>query len=293
MSDQENSEKKLTLGEESGSEATGNLFLEARQEHDSVNPYFQEVGRISLLTREQEIQIAKRIENGQNKIARALLHSPVTITEVFRFGEQRCPGKVRDVARDSAEEVYCVVGSRRQQRVREIIERIAALSQQLRFLQSQGHLASEGAKKEEEIFQQMEDIFRELSLSDRQIDTIVLKLKSYVERIEQAEKAAQNCGKLSGLSPEDIHGLVGVAKNDLPPLPRAGSSPRAKDPSSSARALPVHPAAAVFARSTGERCIDPLAEAAPRSPRAWCRCRHPAKPRACTRPKTSAVSLSP
>jgi RNA polymerase primary sigma factor len=135
------------------------------------------------------------------------------ITEIFRFGEEFCPGEGRDVARDSAEEVGCMVGGRRQQRLREMIERIAALNQQLRLLQGQGHLNSEGAE-EEEIFQRMEDIFRELSLSDRQIDKIVLKLKSHVDRIEQAEKAAENCGKLLGLSREEIEGLVGVAKND-------------------------------------------------------------------------------
>ena len=214
MSDQENSEKKLSLGEESGSEATGNLFLEERQEHDSVDPYFQEVGRISLLTREQEIQIAKRIEIGQNKIARAVLHSPVTIKEVFRFGEQLCPGKAKDDARDSADEGYCMVDGRRQQRVREMIERIATCKQQLGFLKGQGHANSERVKKEEQIFQQMEDIFRELSLSDRQIDNIVLKLRSYVDRIVQAENAIQNCEKELGLSLKEIYGLVGVAKKD-------------------------------------------------------------------------------
>jgi RNA polymerase primary sigma factor len=215
MSDQESSEKKLILGQESGSKAgRGNLLLEERPEHDSVDPYFQEVGRISLLTREQEIQIARRIEIGQNKIARAVLHSFVTITEVFRFGEQLRPGEAKDVARGSADEIYCVVDSRREQRVREMIDGIAPLNQQLRCLKEQEHSNSERVKREEQICQQMGDIFRELSLSDRQIDNILLKLKSYVDRIEQAEKAAQNCGKLSGLSLEDIDGLVGVAKND-------------------------------------------------------------------------------
>ncbi len=214
MSGKENSEKKLNLGKESGSKAKGNLFLEERQEHDSVSPYFQEVGRISLLTREEEIQIAKRIEIGQQKIARTVLHCPVTIKELFRFGEQLCPGKVKNVARDSAAGVYCMVEGRRQQRVREMIERIAAFNHQLRFLQGQGPSNSEGAKREEQIFQQMEDIFRELSLSDRQIDNIVLKLKSYVDRLAQAENAIQNCEKQLGLSLEEINELAGVAKKD-------------------------------------------------------------------------------
>lgn len=214
MSDQENSQKKLNLGEGSGSETTGNLFLEERQEHDLANPYFQEVGRISLLTREEEIQIAKRIEIGQNKIARAVLHCPIAIQEVFRFEEQLCPGKAKDGARDSAAEVYCMVEGRRQQRVREMIERIAAFNHRLRLLQGQGHLNSEEAENEEQIFQQMEDIFRELCLSDRQIDNMVLKLKNYVDRIAQAENSIQNCEKQLGLSLKEINELVGVAKKD-------------------------------------------------------------------------------
>jgi RNA polymerase primary sigma factor len=214
MSDKENSEKELHLGEESGSKATGNLFLGERQEHDSVSLYFQEVGRISLLTREEEVRIAKRIEIGRKKIARTVLHCPVTIKEVFRFGEHLCSGKVKDLARDSAEEVCCMVEGRRRQRVREMIERIAAFNHQLRFLQGQGPSNSEGAKKEEQIFQQMDDIFQELSLSDRQIDNIVLKLKGYVDRIAQAENAIRNCEKQLGLSLEEITELVGVAEKD-------------------------------------------------------------------------------
>jgi len=202
------------LGKASGSKAKANLFLEERQETDSVHPYFQEVRRISLLTREEEIQIAKRIEIGQKKIVRAVLHCPLTIKEVFRFGEQLSPGKLKDDAWNSADEVYCVAEGWRQQRVREMIERIAAFNHQLRFLQGRGHVNSEVAKKEEQIFQQMEDIFQELNLSDRQINTIVLKLKSYVDRIAQAENAIQNCQRRLGLSLEEINELVGVAKKD-------------------------------------------------------------------------------
>jgi RNA polymerase primary sigma factor len=106
------------------------------------------------------------------------------------------------------------VDGRREQWVREMVERIAPLNKQLRFHKGQEHSNSERANREEQIFQQMGDIFRELSLSDRQIDSMLLKLQSYVDRIEQAEKTAQNCGKPLGLSLEEIDGLVGVAKND-------------------------------------------------------------------------------
>ena len=71
-------------------------------------------------------------------------------------------GKVKEVVRDSDEEVHCMVVGRRLCRVCEMFGRIAALDQQLRFLKGQGHLNSEEAKKEGQILQQMQDIFREL-----------------------------------------------------------------------------------------------------------------------------------
>ena len=59
------------MGEQKGSGTKGNLRLEEGHENDSVHSYFQEMGRFSLLTREEEIQIAKRIEISQKKVAQA------------------------------------------------------------------------------------------------------------------------------------------------------------------------------------------------------------------------------
>ena len=71
ISNKENEGKEANLGEQNGLGAKGNLPLEEGHENDSVHPYFQEVGRFSLLTREEEIQIAKRIEISQKKVAQA------------------------------------------------------------------------------------------------------------------------------------------------------------------------------------------------------------------------------
>ena len=59
------------MGEQTGPGAKGNLRLEKGHENDSVHLYFQEVGRFSLLTREEEIEIAKRIEISQKKVDQA------------------------------------------------------------------------------------------------------------------------------------------------------------------------------------------------------------------------------
>ena len=59
------------MGEQNSPGANGNLLLKEGHENDSVHSYFQEMGRFSLLTREEEIQIAKRIEISQKKGAQA------------------------------------------------------------------------------------------------------------------------------------------------------------------------------------------------------------------------------
>ncbi len=59
------------MGKQNGTGAKGNLLPEGGHENDFVHPYFKEVGRFSLLTREEEIQIAKRIEVGQKKVVQA------------------------------------------------------------------------------------------------------------------------------------------------------------------------------------------------------------------------------
>ena len=71
ISNKEKQDKKANLAEQNSPGAKGNLLPEEGHENDFVHPYFQEVRRFSLLTREEEIQIAKRIEISQKKVAQA------------------------------------------------------------------------------------------------------------------------------------------------------------------------------------------------------------------------------
>jgi RNA polymerase primary sigma factor len=71
ISNKEQQDKEANFGEQNGPGAKGNLRLEEGHENDSVHSYFQEMGRFSLLTREEEIQIAKRIEISQKKVTQA------------------------------------------------------------------------------------------------------------------------------------------------------------------------------------------------------------------------------
>jgi len=55
---------------------------------DPVRMYMREMGTVELLTREGEIKIAKRIEEGQKQVLEALAHYPGTITVILDTYEQ-------------------------------------------------------------------------------------------------------------------------------------------------------------------------------------------------------------
>jgi RNA polymerase primary sigma factor len=61
---------------------------------DPVRMYMREMGTVELLTREGEIEIAKRIEGGLNAMMEAISASPATIAEILRLGEDIREGKV-------------------------------------------------------------------------------------------------------------------------------------------------------------------------------------------------------
>jgi RNA polymerase primary sigma factor len=64
--------------------------------NDPVRMYLREMGTVPLLTREGEVEIAKRIERGQLRVLKSLSRSPVVIREIVALGEDLKRG-VRNV----------------------------------------------------------------------------------------------------------------------------------------------------------------------------------------------------
>ncbi|MGH9466611.1 MAG: RNA polymerase sigma factor RpoD [Terriglobales bacterium] len=61
--------------------------------NDPVRMYLREMGTVPLLTREGEVEIAKRIERGQLRVLKALSRSPIVIKELLAEGEQLRQGE--------------------------------------------------------------------------------------------------------------------------------------------------------------------------------------------------------
>src|SRR6202007_3267913 len=67
--------------------------------NDPVRMYLREMGTVPLLTREGEIELAKRIEHGQHSVAKALSRSTLMIRELLGLAEEieRGAKSARDV----------------------------------------------------------------------------------------------------------------------------------------------------------------------------------------------------
>jgi RNA polymerase primary sigma factor len=94
--------------------------------NDPVRMYLREMGTVPLLTREGEVEIARRIERGQLRVLKAISRSPVVIREIVALGEDLKRGvrNIKEVVIFDDEELTEEVV---QARVRATVARVDAL----------------------------------------------------------------------------------------------------------------------------------------------------------------------
>jgi len=81
--------EKLGIEKEAGDDVELDLTPGALDKtNDPVRLYLREMGTVPLLTREGEVEIAKRIERGQLNVLKAVSRSPIVINEVINLGDQ-------------------------------------------------------------------------------------------------------------------------------------------------------------------------------------------------------------
>jgi RNA polymerase primary sigma factor len=94
--------------------------------NDPVRMYLREMGTVPLLTREGEVEIAKRIERGQMRVLKAISRSPIVIREIVALGEDLKRGvrNIKEVVIFDEEELTEEVV---QARVKATVARVDAL----------------------------------------------------------------------------------------------------------------------------------------------------------------------
>ena len=81
--------------EEAAEAALSTVDSEFGRTTDPVRMYMREMGTVELLTREGEIEIAKRIEGGLQDMMMAISVSPTTIAEILSVAEKIASGEVK------------------------------------------------------------------------------------------------------------------------------------------------------------------------------------------------------
>jgi len=79
----------------------------SERHHDPVRMYLWEMGSVPLLTREGEVEIAKKIDEGEREVVKALLKSALTVNSLKYLGELLASEEivVKSISRDIEEEV--------------------------------------------------------------------------------------------------------------------------------------------------------------------------------------------
>jgi RNA polymerase primary sigma factor len=81
-------DKKFDSDLEAGEDVELDLTPGALEKtNDPVRMYLREMGTVPLLTREGEVEIAKRIERGQLRVLKAVSRSPIVIREILAIGD--------------------------------------------------------------------------------------------------------------------------------------------------------------------------------------------------------------
>jgi RNA polymerase primary sigma factor len=169
--------------------------------NDPVKMYLKEMGFYSLLTREGEVEIAKRIEEGRHEVIDALLESPVGIKEILTLGEKFDQGiiKLREIVRDMDDDDPFIETEAHRKKVHLLFSEVEALYEKNRKLQDRlGHDLTPLKKKKirdqiEENKRLIVERLKDLRLDKRQIDRIINKLRGFTDRIEKGEREVQDC----------------------------------------------------------------------------------------------------
>jgi RNA polymerase primary sigma factor len=181
--------------------------------NDPVRMYLRKMGSVSLLTREGEVEIAKRIEDGERRVLKVVLDSPVAIEEILDLGDKLRKGKIRvkEVVKDTDEDDEEFDEAFHVDRVCKIIDKVRRVSKDLEKVEEKKTKRglSESTKRKarsqaESLREDLLDALHDLRLNKKQIDRVVMRLKGLVSRIEAARREIQENEQRTGLSEKEM-----------------------------------------------------------------------------------------
>ena len=204
---------------------------------DPVRMYMREMGTVELLTRQGEIEIAKRIEDGLNQVKYHMSHFPPTIERLLQVYDAVAAGETRMqdyvvgfIDPNAPDEIKSPVNKADQDanddEEEEVVdtgpdpEEVAARAKAIRRLHNRSLTALEkyGSKEKKTIRIQAElaDQLMELKLAPKLFDALVRNLRGSVSIVRMQERQVmQICVRDAGMPRKDFLASFPKSETDL------------------------------------------------------------------------------
>jgi len=184
---------------------------------DAISLYLRKIGKIGLLTREDEVEICKRIEEADEAILAAIANSRLAVEQIIDAGEAVRDGKLAlesfiqnatvDKAEKHAMSAIAQLSKLNKERAK-ISERMASDS----LDDATGKRALRSQQKKQNL---LETTLRDLKLHPSQIDRLVNRLTTMVERIDKIENRSRLFEKSLGLEAGELQGHLERARRSI------------------------------------------------------------------------------
>jgi len=186
---------------------------------DPVKMYLREMGQVSLLTREGEVEIAKRIEKGERQCIDALLECSLCVAEILELGRrlENDDLRIRDVVCDIDDEESFVQQETRKAEFLALIEKVRGLDESNtatyeRLQHRDPDLDAEKRKRlRDEMAKNRRQIAEELAqvkLDKRQVDQLGEIIRVRLRAIDRCEGVITSAMMETGLPKGDIGKLA-------------------------------------------------------------------------------------
>lgn len=167
----------------------------AAKAYDPVKMYLREMGLISLLSREGEVEIAKRIESGEDQVLNALIRCRTGVEYITALGWDLEAGriKVRDIVNDIEDEYNVHQIGQRRDFLLGLIKKIGSLDQEICSYWSDLKECGNKARRKElhdAIFMTRQTIFemmKSFKMEKGHIQEMVSKYKDTFKRMQALE----------------------------------------------------------------------------------------------------------
>ncbi|HKO92767.1 MAG TPA: RNA polymerase sigma factor RpoD [Polyangiaceae bacterium] len=165
--------------------------------NDPVRMYLRKMGSVALLTREREVEIAKRIEEGENEVLAAILSSPIAVREIIAIGEQLRSHRLRvkEIIRDSEEDEHEFDEEEADRFLMRLIDKVKRSDKKNQTLRDEMKGAGEARRKQivldlKASHEEVAKTLHEMRLNKKIIDRMVGRLKTLHSKMNRAAAEA-------------------------------------------------------------------------------------------------------